>query len=517
MPKLPSMMERKTASAGLSPADPLTARARLEEAQALTRSGHVSPAQVICEELVARDPSYPGALSLLGSLHLSKRDYPRALSYLVRAQMLNPFDGATLKLLSATYVQLGAWEMAARTLREALSENPGDIEANLAFSEIMRRDQEYEIAATGYRKVLAADPASQAAEIGLAMCDMNTGMHAEAAQRFGNLLQRGERSRQLIFNAARLQAHLPGFNWLDLANEARIGKTENKNDFDIAIAFLKAEILDRAGRYDEAWRQLVAANQQTFLGMEEALKNQIAIQDASLARARGSSARAFKSGPSDIRSPVSLLILGPSRSGKTTLEALAASAGRVKRGYENPILENAVRRAYQSAGYPASRQYWSMPPQVETLCREFYLDELKRRARAAAVFTNTDPDRILEAAKFAQIVPNVRFAFLKRNPEDLTLRIFMKKYASGNAHAYDLAAIRRYISWYHQFIDILAAKFPEISLVVQYEDLIENPAKIREQVARHCGLDAIEIPLPAIEDDRGCATSYLSWMNQPEL
>ena len=50
-----------------------------------------------------------------------------------------------------------------------------------------------------------------------------------------------------------------------------------------------------------------------------------------------------------------------------------------------------------------------------------------------------------------------------------------------------------------------------------YEDLIENPAKMREQVARHCGLDTIEIPLPAIEDDRGCATSYLSWMNQPEL
>ena len=114
----------------------------------------------------------------------------------------------------------------------------------------------------------------------------------------------------------------------------------------------------------------------------------------------------------------------------------------------------------------------------------FYLDELKRRAGTAAVFTNTDPDRILEAAKFAQIIPNVRFAFLKRNPEDLTLRIFMKKYASGNAHAYDLAAIRRYISWYHQFIDqFLAAKFPKISLVVQYEDLIENPAKIREQVA----------------------------------
>lgn len=481
------------------------------------RSGQVGPAQIICEELAARDPSYSGALSLLGSLHLSKRDYPRALSYLVRSEMLNPFDGATLKLLGATYVQLGAWEMAARTLREALSANPGDIEANLAYSEVMRREREYEIAATGYRRVLAADPASQAAEIGLAMCNMNTGLYGEAAQRFGNLLQRGGRSKQLIFNAARLQTHLPGFNWLDLADEVTIEKTENRSDFAIAIAFLKAEILDRAGRYNEAWQQLVTANHQTFLGMNEALKNQIAYQEASLARSRGNSARAFESGPDDVRSPVSLLILGPSRSGKTTLEALVASAGRVKRGYENPIMENAVRRAYQSAGYPASRQYWGMPPQVEVLCREFYLDELKRRAGAALVFTNTDPDRILEAAKFAEVIPNVRFAFLKRNPEDLALRIFMKKYASGNAHAYDLTAIRRYISWYHQFIDILAAKFPEISIVIQYEELIENPAKMREKVSQLCGLDTIEMPPPAIEDDCGCAASYLLWMNQSEL
>jgi tetratricopeptide (TPR) repeat protein len=516
MPKLPPKTAPKAAGAGLSSGDLLSTRARLEEAEASMKRGQYGSAQTICEDLVARHPGYTGALSLLGRLHFAKGDYPRALSFLLRSEMLNPFDGATLKLLGATYVQLGAGEMAARTLRDVLSAKPGDTEALFAYAEIMRREQEYEIAADGYRKVLAADPLSQAAEIGLAICHMNSGLQGEAARGFEKLLNRGLRSMQVVFNAAQLHAHLPGISWLDLAGEIKREGTEDKGEFDIAIAFLKAAILDRAGRHDEAWQQLVFANRQQFFSLREAWQKQIAYQDASLTRARGSLAKAIGGEPGEGRSAVSLLILGPSRSGKTALEALLASLAHVKRGYESPIIENAVRRAYQSAGFLASRQYWTMPAQVEASCREFYLDELQRRAGGARVFTNSDPDRIHEAAKFAEIIPNVRLAFVKRDPEDLALRIFMKKYAAGNFHAYDLVAIRHYIAWYHQFIDVLAARFPEISCVISYEEMIADPLKIRAAVAQLCGLEATETPLgaPELEDDRNCAAPYLAWMDR---
>lgn len=516
MPKLPPKMAPRVVCAGVPSEELLSTRARLEKAEALMKRGQHGSAQTICEELVGRNPSYTGALNLLGRLHFAQGDYPRALSFLLRSEMLNPFDTATLKLLAATYVQLGAYEMAARTLREALSTSGGDTEALFAYSEIMRREQDYEIAADGYRKVLVADPLSQAAEIGLAICHTNIGLFGEAAQGLEKLLKRGVRSMQVIFNAAELRAHLSDISWLDLAGEIKREGNEDKDGFDIKIAFLKAAILDRAGRHGEAWQQLLFANRQQFLNVREAWQKQIAYQDASLTRARDSLAKVTGGEPGEGRSAVSLLILGPSRSGKTTLESLLASLSHVKRGYESPIIENAVRRAYQSAGFPASRQYWSMPSQVEALCREFYLDELQRRAGRAVVFTNSDPDRIHEAAKIAEIIPNVRLVFVKRNPEDLMLRIFMKKYADGNVYAYDLVAIRHYIAWYHQFIDVLAAKFPEISCVIQYEEMIADPTKICEKVAQLCGLKATDSPLHAIEDDRDCAAPYLSVMNQPK-
>lgn len=516
MPKHPPGMAQRTAASHAPREAEANLRARLDEAERLLLQGQDSRALAICEQLVSRDPAYTGALNLLASLHLAKGDSPRALSFLVRSQMLNPHDGATLKLLAATYGKLGSWEMAARVLREALALSPDDMGALLAYSDIMRREQEYEIAAGGYRKVLASGSLLQAAETGLAMCHAAVGQFDEAARGFKNLLDSGTRSMPLLVNALQVHSRLPNLDWLGLAAGIKRGAAENKNDFDTAMAFLKAGIFDRSGRHAEAWQELVPANARQFSVMREAWRRQAADLEASMARVRDSIAQVAETRPEDGNPPVSLLILGPPRSGKTTLERVLASLGQVKRGYENPIIENAVRRAYQSAGFPASRQYWGMPAQVEALCRKFYLDELRRRAGAAKVFTNSDPDRILEAARIAAVIPNVRFAFVKRNPEDLALRIFMKNFAGGNAYAYDLSAIRQYIAWYQQFIDILAAKYPGISCVVHYEEMIGNPVETCRNIARLCGLDAEDVPFSAIEDDRNCAAPYRALMSQME-
>ncbi len=513
MPKLPPKMAQKVVSSRPPSGEILNIRTRLEEAEALMKRGQSSSAHTICEELVARNPSYTGALDLLGNIHFVKGDYPRALSFLVRTAMLNPVNLGTLKLLGATYVRLGAWEMAAQTFEQALLIKPDDAGALIAHSEILRREQEYESAADGYRKVLKSDPLSQAAETGLGMCCKNTGHIHEAMQCFERLLKRGGRSMQLILSAVQLPAPLTDMNWLDLVGEIPKDDNEERSEFENAVAFLKAAILDRTGRHTEAWQQLVIANQYQFLTMQETWHRQSQYQETTLARARDSATKMMGGVPGEGRSAVSLFILGASRSGKTTLEALVNSLDHVKRGYESPIVENAVRHAYQSAGYLASRQYAGMPAKVESLCREFYLDELQRRAGTARVFTNTDPDRIHEAAKLAEIIPNVRFAFVKRDPDDLALRIFMKNYSAGNFHAYDLTAIRQYIAWYYEIIDILAAKFPEISRVIHYEEMIANPVETRAVIAQLCGLNSTETPLPSLGDDRNCAAPYLSLMN----
>ena len=73
--------------------------------------------------------------------------------------------------------------------------------------------------------------------------------------------------------------------------------------------------------------------------------------------------------------PRSIFIFGPSRSGKTTLERLIATCDGVKRGYENPILENSVRGAFRTAGLPTRERIIELPPQLDDLFRTFYWED----------------------------------------------------------------------------------------------------------------------------------------------
>ena len=203
-----------------------------------------------------------------------------------------------------------------------------------------------------------------------------------------------------------------------------------------------------------------------------------------------------------------MFIVGPSRSGKTSLERLAGSLRGVKKGYENPIVENAVRRAFQTAGYPTRSRLVQLPPGLSELFQEFYLEELEKRADSAKVLTNTLPQRTEDALRAATEIPNARFVFIKRDIDDLTIRIFMRNYASGNHYASDLRDIRDYLQWCHDMIDVAADRMPDISRVITYEEMVVDPTAALAEVAGLCDLKMSGAALPSIGDDRGCAQPY---------
>src|SRR5262249_47180246 len=159
-------------------------------------------------------------------------------------------------------------------------------------------------------------------------------------------------------------------------------------------------------------------------------------------------------------------IIGPSRSGKTTMEQLVTTLEGVKCGYENPSVHRAVRRTFQSAGLLTTSDLAMLPPDLYPQCRDIYLEELAQRVGSARVFTNTTPGNIHAAPLMASTFPNSRFIFLKRNMTDNVLRIFQRKYNMGHPYSYDLKATRDYVAGYHQMIDLMADKLPDIVRIV---------------------------------------------------
>jgi len=479
--------------------------ARLNHAERFRRQGDLSQAQAICESLVRRHPGYAGPLHTLGLVLADGDHYEEALDCLVRAGMLDPRNATTLAALSGVYLRLGAVEMAGETIRKAVSIKPQDTSVLLMLGDVCREECEYELARDAYGQALALDPTLVPAAIGLGWSLMDLGEPAEAARVFEGLVTRGVRLIEPLRALAALPASAVGLDLQEHLDRAERDAGESKEEFETTAAFLRVIALDRAERHPEAWRHAVEANRRVFRGLDGNVRR--------LAERRGNSLAALRAHPGGVApgssaQPVSLFILGPSRSGKTMMEKLVSGLSGVKRGYENPIVENAVRRTCHSSSLPPESLLERLPPQFHPLCRDIYADELARRVVSANVFTNTNPGAINEAARMIEAFGNVRFILMKRNLEDNLLRIYMRRYTTGNAYAYDLKAARDHIVWYGEMTDLMAEKFPNIVRVIRYEEMISDPAAALRAAAQLCGLPAPVEPPPTLAGDAGCAGAY---------
>jgi tetratricopeptide (TPR) repeat protein len=485
---------------------------RLEEAEQLRQRRKLDKAQSICEGLLRRFPDYMGALHTLGLIHADKENYQRALDCLVRAVMLNPRSWTTLTALSGVYLRLGAKEMAAESLEQARRFKPRDSNVLVTLGEIYSEEREYERAAEAYRGALDVEPDLLAAAVGLGWTYSSLGRVAEAASIFQDLIAKGVRSVDALFALTSLPASVVSIDLLKQLDTVVKDENEDPAEFENTAAFARAAALSQAGQHGKAWETALAANRTEFGSKRKRteLDEEIHWQAASLTWLTQNSVSLMRGEKDSV--PISLFILGPSRSGKTSMEYLVSMLDGVKRGYENPIVENAVRRSFQTAGLLTSDHIEFLPAQLHSLCHDIYLDELERRAGGAKVFTNTHPGRIHDAGRLAAIIPKTRFIFVKRNLDDIILRMYLRKYNRGNAHAYDLKHARDHVVWYHQMMDLLAQKIPDRVRIIQYEDMVADPAAALRVAAELCGLAMPDGPVPTIGDDRGCSEPYRELM-----
>jgi tetratricopeptide (TPR) repeat protein len=494
---------------------------RLQQAEELRLAGKLDASQNICEELLRQYPDYWGALHTLGLVFVQKNDNDQALNYLVRAAMLDPRNSSTLTALGGVYAALGAHEMAAQTLEKAKSINPQDPDVLSMLGGVYREQREYELALDVLHGALALDKDHAKAATGLGWVYADMGRSAECAAIFERLVQggldqledfveQGMASLELLGVLANLPRKLVNIDVLSELDRLRRHYGRDAAEFENLAAFVRVAALDRAGRYAESWQHALSANGAIVPAIQNELRQTRQRQEAMLAALRANPVRATCG--QDGECPVSLFIIGPSRSGKTTMEQLIATLDGVKRGYENPSVKIALCRTFQSAGLLTNNYFELLPPKLYPLSRDIYLEEIARRAGSAKVFTNTAPTRIFEAGLIAEAFPNVRFICLKRDVDDTILRMFQFKYQGGNFYSYDLKAARDHVLWYHQMIDLLAEKIPDDVRIVHYEDMVADPAAALRTAAELCNLPAPSGPIPAVGDDRGCAQPYRQLM-----
>ena len=425
-----------------------------------------------------------------------------------------PKDGVNLTNLAIAYLRLGARQLAAQTLEQARRLNPNDVSVYLTLAEIYREEREYNLAAESYRKILNQLPSCAEAEHGLGDCCSNLGQVAEAAAALKRAHELKPSSVAIVYALSQLPASATDVPILASLDQVRKDEGQDQDTFDTFVAFALAAALDRQGRHVEAWSALREANRREFPKHESAYRKQVVRMNTAREAALHESAIHTGDRPKNPQSqPLSLFIVGPSRSGKTTLEHLVAQLEGVKCGYESRLVERAARRTSQLSGLLTIRNPSDLPKALDDRFREIYLEEVQEFAQGASIVTDTYPAMIPYVGRVATTLPNARFIFIKRDRYDCALRIFMKHYRAGNDYAYDIGTIFAYITWYYAMADLWLEKFPKATLSLDYDQMVAEPEATLVRIAGFCGASIAVSSSPNLGDDRGCSQVYREFID----
>ena len=206
----------------------------------------------------------------------------------------------------------------------------------------------------------------------------------------------------------------------------------------------------------------------------------------------------------------SVFIFGLSRSGKTTLEYMLGSQPTVKMGYETESVKQAAKFAFQSQGYYDLGNLDFLPVHLFDVAAEEYSRIIKEFSKEKRVFTATFPGHIWSLPTISEVVPNCKFIFVKRRKIDLMYKIYNTLYNNGHIYSYDLKYLSRYIDIYYEILDTLLEIFSGNSLLIEYEDMIEDPTATLTRVCEFCGISPDYSLMPEIGSDVGCSAPYAS-------
>lgn len=485
---------------------------KLESAEKSRQRKQLDQAEAICRELLAKHPDYVGALQTLGLVLADMQKFDQSCNYLSRAASLNPKDWKILTALSGSYLRNGATQMAAITLEQAQRLKPDDANILATLGEIYREEREYEMAANAHERAFTIDPSLGVARVGYGHSCGHLGRNADAVAAYEQLIKEGFNSINTVFSLSQLPHSLISIDLKSSIQAATIGQRMSQAEFENLRDYTMASYFDKMKQYEEAWKHLTRANRNIFETVRKIYNGDAAARSNVLKLLKSSPKKEPLPDNRDV--PISLFILGPSRSGKTTVERIAGTIDGIKRGFENPIVENSVRRTFQEAALISRERPLELPLGLDPRFRTNYLEDLITRADTFKVFTNTHPGRIFDVYRMATALPNCRFLFIKRNTDDVTLRIFMKKYQSGHLHSYDLEATREYVDWYYKMMDEFCQKFPTITHQLNYEDIIAAPKQVVRLLEKLCQLPETAATVPTLGDDRGAADGYRLLMRQ---
>lgn len=239
--------------------------------------------------------------------------------------------------------------------------------------------------------------------------------------------------------------------------------------------FTKAGLLEKLDRYEEAFACITEANRHRLEALTDTRGDPEFWQHC--ADQQGWSPATHQAAAGGRRKI--LVILGPSRSGKTSLERLLCQDGRFFRGGEGDGAAVALQRLTELQGRGELGQG--------------LLQVLFPLASAVAgggpeVFTLTNPYLLPGAHRIFDLHEGSFFVFVERDPRDVAAEIFRKDYRSRSPFTCRADWALSHAVRYLEATRTLQAKMKGRCLSVAYEDILSAPEEVRSAVHALLGI-----------------------------
>jgi tetratricopeptide (TPR) repeat protein len=247
----------------------------------------------------------------------------------------------------------------------------------------------------------------------------------------------------------------------------------------------KGRLLDKVGRYDEAFAAYAESKRQVRAGTNQAYLDEPANNLITRLRTFFTSQRLSFTPRAGVRAdgPQPLFILGFPRSGTTLTEQILTAHPKIAAGDELPFINEITqimpRMLNSPLAYPEALAELWMGDQREGLdnLRDYYLQRVRQMGiltEGANWFTDKMPLNETHLGLIGLLFPEAPLIHVLRHPLDVVLSVFSNHLTHGFFCSYELETAARH---YVRVMDLVAHYRAEMALKylpIRYEDIVDD-------------------------------------------
>ena len=493
------------------------------------RDGRTADAQSYFEKVLTHDPEHAPALYNLAAIKFQAGKAEEAENLLTKALHVRPGHIDTQSLLAAVFADQRKFEQAVPLTRALLENNSADAGALNTAGRILAIAGWSDEAERAFCRALEKDPKYRLAALGLVNLLLARRAFGEAVTACNDLLR--HRPTDQDFHLKRAQAL-----WESGQTAKAQSALRDLLDFspDHVTAHYNLSLIADPPDAETTIRRLAILLAEGDLDTEDTIKSWFALGNLFVSLKQFESGLACFAKGNDERSglatsahalstqtferrvkeltaaplppvvadspqpPTPLIITGPSRSGKSVLQAWLSGYSDINAADETGILPGLAESA--AASDPSRHDEAALT----------YRNALVRLGGQVRYVIDTHPLNTLYLDLLLRLCPDAKIIQIHRDPLDLAVSTFLRHFVSGGYWADTWPGIAKRLRAY----DVLQSHWQSwspVAATVAYEDLVSEPVKVLKVLISALDLPWMDDVLPPQESDADAAMKAMPW------